>query len=330
MNMNVPRILIADDDHDLAEVLAIHARALGLDVRTAHDAQTALDRAREFQPDVACLDVNMPGGNGLSVGEMLANDEKLSAIPIIIMTGRSDAETVRRCQTLRAYYVPKSSDMWQRIEPLLYELFDLEPGQRKRPLAADATNQTSNAAPRKLKRGHMAPAKHAVGRGLAGVLDLVFEMLGFGANPPKELPSHDETNAPADPPWVLCIDDDAEYSHALKLRLEGRGVAVIRAFDGMEGYRWAFRRPADAILLDYQMPNAQGDYALQRLKDNPVTKEIPVIVITGHRDKSLERKMLNLGATAVLNKPVEFNKLVAELRRHISVLSEPCPATASL
>ena len=80
---------------------------------------------------------------------------------------------------------------------------------------------------------------------------------------------------------MLCIDDDADFSDALKIRLEDHGVAVIRAHTGMEGYRLAFTTPASAILLDFNMPDGQGDYILGRLKDNPVTRDIPVVVITG-------------------------------------------------
>jgi response regulator RpfG family c-di-GMP phosphodiesterase len=91
----------------------------------------------------------------------------------------------------------------------------------------------------------------------------------------------------------------------------------------MEGYRLAFTNPASAILLDYNMPNGQGDYVLGRLRDNPVTKNIPVIVVTGVRDKSLERKMYGLGAKAYLTKPVPFETLRDELAKHIEILAVP-------
>lgn len=124
-------------------------------------------------------------------------------------------------------------------------------------------------------------------------------------------------------PWVLHIEDDEDFSGAIKRRLEQHGVAVVRAFNGMEGYRTAFARQADAILLDFEMPNGQGDYILGRLKDNPATRDIPVIVITGVRDRSVYRKMMNLGASAFLTKPVEFDELHQRLGEHIPMLPEP-------
>lgn len=118
-------------------------------------------------------------------------------------------------------------------------------------------------------------------------------------------------------PWVLAIDDDCEYVESLRHRLEAAGLSLVTASSGLEGFQMAFRHPASAILLDFNMPNGQGDYVLGRLKKNPVTMDIPVIVVTGNRDRTLERRMLNLGAAKFFSKPVEFEDLLTELRRHM-------------
>ena len=88
----------------------------------------------------------------------------------------------------------------------------------------------------------------------------------------------------------------------------------------MEGFRHAFSRATDVILLDCVLPNGQGDYVLRRLKDNPVTKPLPVIAITGHKNREMQRRMIALGADAFLYKPLEFSELLSEIGRHISVL----------
>lgn len=124
----------------------------------------------------------------------------------------------------------------------------------------------------------------------------------------------------AAPPWILHIEDDLEFSRALKIRLEQHGVAVVRAADGMQGYHSAFSYPADAILLDFTMPNGQGDYVLRRLKENPVTKDIPVIVLTGNSNRALERRMLSFGAARFLAKPLDFEELLETLREYMDVL----------
>ncbi len=120
--MTEKTVLIADDDHELVHVLAVRCRRLGLNVLCAHDAFTSLSLVKTGRPDVVCLDVDMPAGNGLSVCEMLSSDAACRTIPIIILTGRTDPETIMRCHSLCAYYVEKCPDVWSRIEPLLKEL----------------------------------------------------------------------------------------------------------------------------------------------------------------------------------------------------------------
>lgn len=123
--MSSKTVLIADDDHALVQALALRLHGLGLRVQAAHDALSALKAAHDSPPDLILLDVNMPAGNGLSVCEMLASDTQLSSIPVIIMTGREDPVTIRRCHELLAYYVLKCPDVWRRIEPVLFELLNL-------------------------------------------------------------------------------------------------------------------------------------------------------------------------------------------------------------
>ncbi|MCA9217520.1 MAG: response regulator [Planctomycetales bacterium] len=120
------QILIADDDKDLVQILSMRCRSIGLDVVTAYDARSALAAVLKHNPDLICLDVEMPAGNGLSVCEVLSKDEEYSATPVIILTGRTDPETIRRCGDMCAYYVNKTTNIWARIRPVIYELIDVD------------------------------------------------------------------------------------------------------------------------------------------------------------------------------------------------------------
>ena len=125
------------------------------------------------------------------------------------------------------------------------------------------------------------------------------------------------------PPWVLHVEDDLDFSEALKTRLESHGVAVVRAFDGCDGVNSAFRCPAEAIILDIEMPNGSGDVVLKQLKQFPQTRDIPVIILTCHNDQIFRHKMLELGAVAYLTKPLKFDELYEELAKHIDILPQP-------
>lgn len=121
MNMH-PTILIADDDRQLVGILSIRCRRLGIEVEQAYDALAALKSMWRRTPDLVILDVNMPTGSGLNACEIFSSDPAWATIPVIVLTGRTDPETIIRCHQLCAYYVPKDGDVWSHIEPLLLEL----------------------------------------------------------------------------------------------------------------------------------------------------------------------------------------------------------------
>ena len=301
--MSTKHILIADDDKDLVDSLKLRCRHLGLTVTVVHDALSALSAVRQSPPDLICLDVNMPAGNGLSVCEMLATDPSWSSIPVIIITGKADQQIEQRCHALGAYFVPKCPDLWSRVEPLIFEL--LEPTQ---PAPIDQVDnelaQQDTRAPQSLTGANIVTQINA---GL----------------------EHVEQDGDS-PPGVLVIDDEPAFAEALRMRLRPFGVPVTCVGNGMAGYRTAFTHPLAAIILDFQMPNGRGDYVLRRLKENPATQDIPVIVLTGRKDKALERTMLNLGATRYFTKPVVFDELVEELRLYIRPgVSAVCNASQS-
>lgn len=125
------------------------------------------------------------------------------------------------------------------------------------------------------------------------------------------------------PPVVLHVEDDGDFSAALKFRLEAHGVAVVRAFNGDEGIRQARMRKLDAILLDFDMPFARGDEVLEALREHERTKYLPVIAITGGQDKHLKMRMKRLGASAHLTKPLKFDDLRRQLARFINILPAP-------
>jgi two-component system, OmpR family, response regulator RpaA len=132
-------------------------------------------------------------------------------------------------------------------------------------------------------------------------------------------PAADNSMSRRPAPRVLCIDDDSDFCHALKIRLESRGLTVQQATTGLDGYCYALGESADVILLDYQLPNGSGDFILEQLKTNPATKGIPVIVISGSKDRALRHTLINGGAVRFLHKPLDFEELMSELGKHLPV-----------
>jgi DNA-binding response OmpR family regulator len=75
------------------------------------------------------------------------------------------------------------------------------------------------------------------------------------------------------------------------------------------------------------MPDGEGNYIFGRFKSHPLTKDIPILVLTGQENPGLRRLMLSLGADAYLQKPVDLGELLSHLRRHIDL---PARATDEL
>jgi CheY-like chemotaxis protein len=289
-------VLIADDDDDVVELLTHRCRGLGLEVDSANNAMTALGKAEENPPDLAIIDVDMPYGNGLGVCEMMATHEQLCSIPVVVLTGNTNEGTVRRCHQLCAYYIPKCPDVWTRLEPLVRELLKLDETK-------DAASSVAVDVPVNKQ------AKATVPRGPTDLMDTVFAVLGVeeGGNLLEE--EAEEPLQRSDQPWVLSIEDDDDFALGIRLRLQELGLQVIRAGAGREGYRRAFLDAPRAIILDYELPEGNGDYVLRRLKESPATCDIPVIVLTGRREASIERQMRGLGAAEFLTKPFDWRRL---------------------
>ena len=112
-------IVVADDDADIRDLLISRFEGLGCRVLEASSSLEALHVIEGALPDLVCIDVDMPLGSGLSVAELVSADSRLNTIPMIVLTGKTDPATIRRCHEMMAYYVPKTEDVWSRIEPLV-------------------------------------------------------------------------------------------------------------------------------------------------------------------------------------------------------------------
>jgi two-component system, OmpR family, response regulator MtrA len=92
----VARILVADDDVDIRELVEFKLATLGHEIVAVNDGAAAIDACRERKPDLAVLDVMMPGMSGLDAIRVIRSDPSMSDIPVILLTARaqeSDVET---------------------------------------------------------------------------------------------------------------------------------------------------------------------------------------------------------------------------------------------
>ncbi|MGV0108358.1 Two-component system response regulator [Nostoc sp. DSM 114160] len=113
---------------------------------------------------------------------------------------------------------------------------------------------------------------------------------------------------------ILIVDDEEDVQAIAKLGLEmGAGWNVLTACSGWEALNLAANSKLDVILLDMMMPDMDGRATLQQLKANPVTKSIPVILLTAKVQESAQEVFTGLDVAAVFAKPFRPLKLAAQI-----------------
>jgi two-component system NtrC family sensor kinase len=120
--VNNRTILIADDDSGLIRLLRTVLEPLAVQIRETYDATSALTLIQRSPPNLVILDINMPGGNGLSACEMLKTDKNMARVPVIILSGRSDNATRDRCMQMGAHFVCKGPEALSEVKRLVVSL----------------------------------------------------------------------------------------------------------------------------------------------------------------------------------------------------------------
>jgi DNA-binding response OmpR family regulator len=118
---------------------------------------------------------------------------------------------------------------------------------------------------------------------------------------------------------ILIVDDSADVVETLADLLKASGYAICTAGDGLEALAQIEREQPDLVLLDVMMPNMTGYEACSRIRANPATVFLPVIMLTG-MDANVERiRGIEAGADDFLSKPPSHPELLARVRSLIRI-----------
>ena len=109
---------------------------------------------------------------------------------------------------------------------------------------------------------------------------------------------------------ILVIDDEPELVKAITIRFKASGYEVTPAFDGQEGIDKSGEIKPDLILLDIIMPKMDGYQVCKKLKSDPESKDIPIIIFTASGQRDLEKRCMAIGAKGVIMKPFEATELL--------------------
>jgi CheY-like chemotaxis protein len=117
---------------------------------------------------------------------------------------------------------------------------------------------------------------------------------------------------------ILIVDDEEDIVKVLTIRLRSSGYEVVSAFRGEQAVLLAHKENPDLIILDIRMPGGDGFSAAERLKQSELTRNIPVIFLTGSPDRSAEGKAAALGARFYIKKPYDAEELLDAVRRALA------------
>jgi diguanylate cyclase (GGDEF)-like protein len=120
---------------------------------------------------------------------------------------------------------------------------------------------------------------------------------------------------------VLVVDDEKSNLMVLN-RILSPFYTIFTAKSGQEALARIAENPPDLILLDIIMPDINGFDLLKRLKESPLTRNIPVIIITGLSNESDEEKGFSLGAIDYITKPFKNAIILARVNTHIKILHQ--------
>jgi len=119
---------------------------------------------------------------------------------------------------------------------------------------------------------------------------------------------------PAPTNRVLVVDDEPDFRHLLAESLQAQGYQIIEAEDGEQALREIASQRPDVILLDLMLPQMDGAEVCRRLKADPATAPIPVLIITAATDRVDRLNGIAAGANDLLGKPLDPADLMLRVR----------------
>jgi DNA-binding response OmpR family regulator len=113
---------------------------------------------------------------------------------------------------------------------------------------------------------------------------------------------------------VLVVEDEIDVASLLRFNLAREGYEVVLAADGADALRHVRERRPDVVLLDIMVPHLNGWEVCRRLKEEPETAAVPVIMVTGRVEEGDKVLGFEVGADDYVTKPFSIRELLARIR----------------
>jgi two-component system phosphate regulon response regulator PhoB len=118
-------------------------------------------------------------------------------------------------------------------------------------------------------------------------------------------------------PCVLVVEDEGAQREVLKYNLESEGFSVVMAENGDEAMLLVAEEQPDLIVLDWMLPNVSGIEVCRRVKADPQTRQIPIVMLSARSEEVDRVRGLETGADDYVVKPYSVVELMARLRTQL-------------
>ncbi len=116
---------------------------------------------------------------------------------------------------------------------------------------------------------------------------------------------------------ILIIEDNPMNMELFNDLLEAEGYLILQAVNGKDGVEMAKSEMPDLILLDYGLPDINGMEVIERLKRDPRTKDVVIIVCTASVMKQEREKVMDAGCKEFITKPIDTGKFIKTIAKFL-------------
>jgi two-component system, cell cycle response regulator DivK len=143
---------------------------------------------------------------------------------------------------------------------------------------------------------------------------IIAESGGEGGVPPE---------VPRDPGPILIVEDNELSRKLFQDLLEVHGHRTLATGSGREALRLIQTAAPDLVLLDIQLPDLSGVEVTRRLKSDPRTRHIPIVVVTASLLPDIRRDAWDAGCDGFLEKPIDIDGFLQEIHHHLAERRRP-------
>jgi DNA-binding response OmpR family regulator len=274
----ISRVLVVDDDPEMQHILRAVLAAPDRELVFAGGLAEAGPLIRTESFALVVLDLQLADGDGRTLLLAMRDRPATARVPLIILSGSGESDVKSECFALGAdVFFDKPLDPQTLAAAVSAEL-------RRHP--PDPTGAPPGGA------GRAAPP------------DLV-----------DALAPSPSVGGAVSAPRLLLVEDDPLVSAVVKHRLEREGFEVVHLDDGVAALEEALARPPAMAILDVKVPGIDGLELLQKLREEPATRAIRIVMLTSLGSEEDVVRALELGADDYIVKPFSPVEVVARIQR---------------